>query len=42
MQFKKGRVDKVEKYLNCAYNAAQKAKKIVDILYGEIAMLKGD
>jgi len=42
LQFEKGRADKAEKCLDYAYNAAQEAGKIVDILYREIAILKGD
>ena len=42
LQFKKERADKADKYLDCAYNVAQEARKIVDALRREIAILKGD
>ena len=42
LQFEKERVNEADKCLDCAYDVLQEAGKMVDGLYKEIAMLKGD
>ena len=42
LQIEKERADEADKCLDCAYDVAQEAGKMVDGLRGEIATLKGD